>query len=83
MDVKYTGGLPICPNCQKGTNRQLLGTMSTCLGFSAVYDEKGNDVTVNPNTVTSEFYCAECRSKFAVKHSPWHGASYITPLMPK
>lgn len=67
-EVSYTNGIPICPFCDKPTERGGSGySTSTCMSFSRVYDENGNDISVNPNISVERYTCHCCGNGFAVK----------------
>lgn len=75
-EVKFTKGIPICPNCDKPTVRTIGYSTSTCLGYTPVYDENGDNVSQDMNTVTSNYYCQGCNNHFATK-SQGKNTSYI------
>lgn len=79
IEVKYTNGIPICPNCDKPTRRIDQGSISTCMGFSSYYDESGNLVSNNPNISTSTYFCENCRKEFSVK-SQYGKSEYVDHL---
>ena len=59
--------IPECPICKKGTKRSYHGSTRTCLGWTQMYDENGNPINNDPNTVTSYFQCEECKTQYASK----------------
>lgn len=66
-----------CPKC--GSLSAHIGmSTSTCMGWSAYYDEKGNYVNNDPNIHTTEYTCRKCGTKYVV--STQHGKSTIKTL---
>lgn len=66
-----------CPNC--GSLSAHIGmSMSTCMGWSAYYDEKGNYVNNYPNIHTTEYTCGKCGTRYVI--STQHGKSTIKTL---
>ena len=66
-----------CPKC--GSLSAHIGmSMSTCMGWSAYYDEKGNYVNNDPNIYTTEYTCDKCGTRYSM--STQHGKSTIKTL---
>lgn len=58
-DVTYTGLIPICPECDKPTQRSPRGE-----SVRPVYDINGNNINADRNIIPSEWYCYECKEEF-------------------
>lgn len=76
-EVKYTGNIPICPNCKVGTIREPLGSVKTTRYFPPIYNEKGENTNVDRNDTTSTYFCKECNKKFSIKGNRHDGYKYI------
>lgn len=48
-------------DCEREDCRILnLGSSTTLLGWTPVYDKYGNDISVNPNKTTTHYRCSVC-----------------------
>ena len=78
VQFKYseTNGIPICPHCQKPTQRSG-GTGSTTLTyFHPVYDETGVNINPDRNTTTTQWHCHECQKDYAISGNTHDGYCY-------
>ena len=77
-----TKGTPICPKCNKGTNREFLYMTSTLIYSPVMIDKDGNTSYHDPNTVTYTYLCHECGTKYSIDN---HGnvredkTRYVSP----
>jgi len=63
-----------CPKC--GSLSAHIGmSTSTCMGWSAYYDEKGNYVNNDPNIHTTDYTCGKCGTRYSM--STQNGKSKI------
>jgi hypothetical protein len=60
-------GIPICPNCNKGTQREFLYGTTTCMHIPTYYDKDGK-VMESPikNNTTDVYRCCECGKQYSV-----------------
>lgn len=75
--VKYTNGIPICPNCNKPTIRTKGARTSTLIYFPPRYDENGVNLNPDRNTVTSEWRCEGCNKDYLIRGNDVDGFSYL------
>lgn len=77
IKVKFTGGIPICPNCQIPTERLCKGSSTTLLGWSTTYDEAGELMNSDPNIKTQYWQCCNCNDDYIIKGNEKEGYKYI------
>ena len=46
------------------------GSSTTLMGWSQIYDKKGNPVGNDPNTTTSSFTCSACGKRWRIESQP-------------
>lgn len=63
--MKTTKGIPVCPKCDKGTNREYLYATSTLIYSPTMIDKDGNTSRYDPNTITYTYLCHECGTKYS------------------
>ena len=76
--VKFTGTIPICPNCNQPTKRTGGTVVMTALYYSPVYDEQGNSINPDRNTQTSSWLCEACDKPYWIKGNEVDGYNYLT-----
>lgn len=64
--VTFTGPIPVCPYCKVGTIRTNLGGTTTSMGHVPGYDEFGNEISGDPNTVSTVYRCHSCSNYYGV-----------------
>lgn len=55
----------ICPKCNKPTKRQQGMSMTTCMYYPPILDERGININPDRNTRTTQYTCLECGTKFS------------------
>jgi len=60
-------GIPICPKCNKGTQREYLGGSTTLMHIPTIYDKNGR-LMESPfkNKTTENYRCCECGERYSV-----------------
>ena len=76
MSIIYTGTIPQCPNCNKPTIRTPMGASKTCLYYPPQYNELGENINPDLNTITEGYMCDDCKQYFAIAGNHTEGCNY-------
>ncbi len=78
-EFKYTetNGIPICPYCQKPTERTGGAGSVTLAYYTPIYNKYGNNINPDRNTITSIWYCTGCGNSYTVSGNAYDGYGYI------
>jgi len=75
-EVKFTGQIPICPNCKVPTKRTG-GTMTmTTMYFPPTYDENGVNTNPDRNNTTTGWQCEMCAQNYHIRGNSETGYVY-------
>jgi ribosomal protein L37AE/L43A len=76
MKYQETNGIPVCPFCQKPTERTGgMGTV-TLAYFTPVYDETGKNINPDRNTCTTNWHCNNCGKDYQTEGNDVDGFHY-------
>lgn len=77
MEVNFTNGIPVCPHCQKPTIRTAGPSMTTCMYFPEVYNEKGENTNPDRNITTTSYKCHTCNKEYSISGNYQDGFKYV------
>lgn len=75
--VIYTGNIPQCPYCMVPTMRNAGASSTTLMYFPPSYNEQGENVNPDRNTITTPYHCNSCNKDYKVASKGWKNAEYI------
>lgn len=76
LEYRETNGIPICPYCQKPTERTGGYGLVTLLYYEPVYDVNGINTNPDRNTMTMSWECQECGNDYTTSGNAYDGYSY-------
>lgn len=82
MEVQMTNGIPICPKCQKPTERSGGGCTSTLVAYPARFGKEGNNINPDRNALTLSYCCHECGTDYKIRGNEVDGFKYLYDSQP-
>jgi len=76
MEVTFTGSIPICLKCKAATTRTSLESTTTLFYYKPEYDEHGNNMNPDRNTITRRFRCGNCNLVYSIRGNQYDGWNY-------
>ena len=64
--VTFTNNIPICPNCQVGTERTAFGGPMTNVGMAPTLNTETHEFSIGPDTVIQVYQCHTCNKYYGV-----------------
>lgn len=56
-----------CPKCGSNERIMELNVCTTCVGYPAIYNEKGENINPDRNISTHNLQCLKCGERFKVR----------------
>lgn len=74
--VIFTRTIPQCPHCNIPTIRVRGMSSRTAAYYAPTYNEKGENINPDKNTMTTHYQCLNCNSHFAISGNHINGYEY-------